>query len=55
MGLEPWSLVINDADVIRVRSESQGVRVLCPPHRFREGLEHLELQNHWKFLQNGRA
>ena len=47
------SPVINDADVIRARSKSQGVPVLYLPHRFREGLEYLERQNHWKFLQIG--
>ena len=36
---------------IRACSESQGVPVLYLLHRFREGLEHLERQNHWKFLQ----
>ena len=49
------SPVINDADAIPARSESQCVLVLYLPPRFREGLEHLEFQNHWKFLQNGPA
>jgi hypothetical protein len=31
------------------------VSVLYLHHRFREGLEHLEFQNYWKFLQNGLA
>jgi hypothetical protein len=49
------SPLINDADKIRGLSKSQDVPLLYLPNRFREVLEYLERQNHWKFLQNGLA
>lgn len=51
MGLEPCEFRDQRRGRDRARSESQGVPVLYLLHRFREGLEHLERQNHWKFLQ----
>jgi hypothetical protein len=49
------SPVINDADAIRVCSESRCVPGLYLLRRFREDLEHLKFQNHWKFLHKGLA
>ena len=55
MGLAPRESVINDADMIRGTFEAASVPILYLHHRFREVLEYLERQNHWKFLQNELA
>jgi hypothetical protein len=54
VGVEPCEPVINDVNAIPVRSESRCVPSLYLLCRFREDLELLKFQNHWKFLQNER-